>query len=262
MIQLPEISPYIFQIGSMGPTWYGLMYVVGFVLGYQLAKYQVKSMPDWTQEQVSDLLTYVIFGVILGGRVGYVLFYQFDYFLSHPLYLFYITDGGMSFHGGLLGVVFALWWFAKRKQKSWLAVGDFVAPLFPIGLFFGRIGNFINAELWGKVTDVPWGVVFPNGGALPRHPSQLYEALLEGLVLFVLIYWYSRKKPPIGRLSGLFLVGYGLARFIVEFVRLPDSHIGYIAFGWLTKGQLLSLPMIAIGLFLLLRQSLPSERKR
>lgn len=262
MIQLPEISPYIFQIGSMGPTWYGLMYVVGFVLGYQLAKYQVKSMPDWTQEQVSDLLTYVIFGVILGGRVGYVLFYQFDYFLSHPLYLFYITDGGMSFHGGLLGVVFALWWFAKRKQKSWLAVGDFVAPLFPIGLFFGRIGNFINAELWGKVTDVPWGVVFPNGGALPRHPSQLYEALLEGLVLFVLIYWYSRKKPPIGRLSGLFLVGYGLARFIVEFVRLPDSHIGYIAFGWLTKGQLLSLPMIAIGLFLLLRQSPSSERKR
>lgn len=262
MIQLPEISPYIFQIGSMGPTWYGLMYVVGFVLGYQLAKYQVKSMPDWTQEQVSDLLTYVIFGVILGGRVGYVLFYQFDYFLSHPLYLFYITDGGMSFHGGLLGVVFALWWFAKRKQKNWLAVGDFVAPLFPIGLFFGRIGNFINAELWGKVTDVPWGVVFPNGGALSRHPSQLYEALLEGLVLFVLIYWYSRKKPPIGRLSGLFLVGYGLARFIVEFVRLPDSHIGYIAFGWLTKGQLLSLPMIAIGLFLLLRQSLPSERKR
>lgn len=261
MIQLPEISPYIFQIGSIGPTWYGLMYVIGFMLGYQLAKYRAKSLPSWTEELVSDLLTYAILGVILGGRIGYVLFYQFDYFLSNPLYLFRITDGGMSFHGGLLGVIFALWLFAKRKQKNWLAVGDFVAPLFPIGLFFGRIGNFINAELWGKVTDVPWGVVFPHGGSLPRHPSQLYEGLLEGLLLFIVIYYYSRKKLPLGRLSGLFLVGYGLARFMVEFVRVPDAHIGYIAFDWLTKGQLLSLPMIAIGLFLLLRRTVLDEKK-
>lgn len=260
MIHLPEISPYIFQIGSIGPTWYGLMYVIGFVLGYQLAKYRAKSL-GWTEEAVSDLLTYAILGVILGGRIGYVLFYQLDTFLANPLYLFYITDGGMSFHGGLLGVIFALWLFAKRKQKSWLAVGDFVAPLFPIGLFFGRIGNFINAELWGKVTDVPWGVVFPNGGVLPRHPSQLYEAVLEGLVLFIVIYWYAGKKPPLGRLSGTFLLGYGLARFVVEFVRLPDAHIGYIAWDWLTKGQLLSLPMIAIGLFLLCRQSTTHEKK-
>lgn len=261
MIQLPEISPYIFQIGSIGPTWYGLMYVIGFVLGYQLARYRAKSLVGWTEEQVSDLLTYAILGVILGGRVGYVLFYQLDYFLSNPLYLFRITDGGMSFHGGLLGVILALWLFAKRKQKSWLAVGDFVAPLFPIGLFFGRIGNFINAELWGKVTDVPWGVVFPNGGPLPRHPSQLYEGLLEGLLLFMIVYSYSRKNPPLGRLSGTFLVGYGLARFMIEFVRVPDAHIGYIAFDWLTKGQLLSLPMIVVGLFLLLRRTVSGEEK-
>lgn len=254
MIQLPEISPYIFQIGGFGPTWYGLMYVIGFMLGYWLAQHRAKQLPDWTEEQVSDLLTYAVLGVILGGRIGYVLFYQWETFLANPAYLFKITEGGMSFHGGLLGVIFALWLFARKHHKRWLAVGDFVAPLFPIGLFFGRIGNFINAELWGKVTDVPWGVVFPTGGPLARHPSQLYEALLEGLVLFIAVFIYSRKQPPVGRLSGLFLLGYGLSRFVVEFVRVPDEHIGYIAFDWLTKGQLLSLPMVIVGLFLLLRK--------
>lgn len=251
MIQLPEISPYIFKIGSIGPTWYGLMYVVGFLLGYQLAKYRAKRMPNWSEQQVSDLLTYAILGVILGGRIGYVSFYQLDTFLDNPLYLFKITEGGMSFHGGLLGVILALWLFARRHGKSLFDVGDFVAPIFPVGLFFGRIGNFINAELWGKVTDVPWGMVFPNGGALPRHPSQLYEALLEGLVLFIIIWWFAGKKPAAGRLSGLFLMGYGIARFIVEFVRVPDAHLGYIAFDWLTKGQQLSLPMIVLGAYLL-----------
>lgn len=254
MIQLPEISPYIFKIGSIGPTWYGLMYVVGFLLGYQLAKYRAKRMPNWSEQQVSDLLTYAILGVILGGRIGYVLFYQLNTFLDNPFYLFKITEGGMSFHGGLLGVILALWLFARRHGKSLFDVGDFVAPIFPIGLFFGRIGNFINAELWGKVTDVPWGMVFPNGGALPRHPSQLYEALLEGLVLFIIIWWFAGKKPAAGRLSGLFLMGYGIARFIVEFVRVPDAHLGYIAFDWLTKGQQLSLPMIVLGAYLLFRK--------
>ncbi|PIE45519.1 MAG: prolipoprotein diacylglyceryl transferase [Gammaproteobacteria bacterium] len=254
MVQLPEISPYIFKIGSVGPTWYGLMYVIGFLLGYQYAKYRAKSMPQWSEQHISDLLTYAILGVILGGRIGYVLFYQFDYFINSPLYLFKITDGGMSFHGGLLGVVLALIAFARKNRKHWLSVTDFVAPVFPIGLFFGRIGNFINAELWGKVTDVPWGVVFPNGGPLPRHPSQLYEALLEGLVLFFVMAIYAKSRPTRGRLSGLFLLGYGLSRFAVELVRLPDAHIGYMAFGWLTRGQLLTVPMIVFGLFLLLRK--------
>lgn len=252
MLQLPEIPRYIFTVGGIGPTWYGLMYVIGFMLGYQLAKYRAKSLPDWSAEQVSNLLTYVVFGVVLGGRCGYVLFYQFPLFVENPLYLFNIRQGGMSFHGGLLGVIFAMWLFAYRNDKSWLAVSDFAAPLFPIGLFFGRIGNFINAELWGKVTDMPWGVVFPYAGDLPRHPSQLYEALLEGLLLFVVILWYARKKPPTGHLSGMFLLGYGIVRFIVEFVRVPDIHIGYMAFGWLTRGQLLCLPMIIVGAALLL----------
>lgn len=251
MIQLPEISPYIFKIGNIGPTWYGLMYVVGFVLGYQVAKYRAKRMPNWSEQQVSDLLTYAILGVILGGRVGYVLFYQFGLFIENPLYLFKITEGGMSFHGGLLGVIFALWLFARRHNKTLFEVGDFVAPIFPIGLFFGRIGNFINAELWGRVTDVPWGVVFPNGGALPRHPSQLYEALLEGLILFMIIWWFAAKKPAAGRLSGLFLVGYGVGRFMVEFVRVPDAHLPETL---LTRGQLLSLPMIVFGAYLLFRK--------
>ncbi len=259
MINFPEISPYIFQldipkIGSIGPTWYGLMYVVGFLLGYQWAKRMMKRKPSWTEEQISDLLTYAILGVILGGRIGYVLFYQFEYFLENPLYLFKITEGGMSFHGGLLGVIVAIFWFSRRYDKTLIEVGDFVAPIFPIGLFFGRIGNFINSELWGIPTDLPWGVVFPNGGPWPRHPSQLYEALLEGLVLFIVINWVARKPRSAGVLSGLFLCGYGILRFLVEFVRVPDAHIGYIdfiSFDWFTRGQQLSLPMLVVGLLLI-----------
>lgn len=251
MIHLPEISPYIFKVGSVGPTWYGLMYVVGFLLGYQVAKYRAKRLSNWSEQQVSDLLTYAVLGVILGGRVGYVLFYQFGFFLENPLYLFKITEGGMSFHGGLLGVILALWLFARRYDKHLFEVGDFVAPIFPIGLFFGRIGNFINAELWGRQTDLPWGVVFPNGGPLPRHPSQLYEAILEGLLLFILVWWFAGKKPASGRLSGLFLVGYGIGRFVVEFVRVPDAHLPVEL---LTRGQQLSLPMIVFGAYLLFRK--------
>ncbi len=255
MIKLPEISPYIFNIGGIGPTWYGLMYVIGFLLGYQVLKYRAKKTLGWSEELASSLLTYCILGVILGGRIGYVLFYQFDYFLQSPLYLFKITQGGMSFHGGLLGVALALFLFAKFKQKAFLQVTDLVSPIFPIGLFFGRIGNFINGELWGKPTDLPWAVIFPNDyQQLARHPSQLYEAALEGLVLFIILYWASSRNWALGRVSGLFLFGYGVARFVVEFVRLPDAHIGYIAFGWLTKGQLLTIPMMIIGLYFLLRK--------
>lgn len=255
MIHLPEISPYIFKVGSIGPTWYGLMYVLGFLIGYQLVVRWAKQRSDWDEEQVSSLLTYVILGVIVGGRIGYVLFYQFALFVENPLYLFRITDGGMSFHGGLLGVIFAVWLFAYKKQRTFFSVMDFIAPVFPIGLFFGRIGNFINGELWGHKTNVPWAVVFPQDSqGLPRHPSQLYEAILEGLVLFVVIYWFAKSKPAVGRVSGLFLLGYGISRFVVEFVRVPDAHIGYMAFGWLTRGQLLTIPMMLLGLYLLLRK--------
>ncbi len=249
----PEFSPYIFKIGSIGPTWYGLMYVISFILGYQFAKYRIKKITSWTEEQISDLLTYAIVGVILGGRIGYVLFYQFSRFIDNPLYLFKITEGGMSFHGGLLGVVLAMFLFKLKTKKSLLDIADFVAPIFPIGLFFGRIGNLINMELWGRVTDVPWGVIFPNAGDLPRHPSQLYEAGLEGLALFIILNMYAKTKPAVGRLSGLFLVGYSLARFFVEFFREPDYDKGFIAFDWLTMGQLLSAPMVLVGLFLLFR---------
>lgn len=255
MIHLPEISPYIIKIGPIGPTWYGLMYVVGFILGYQLLKYHLKDRDDWHEEQLNSLLTYVILGVILGGRIGYVFFYHFDLFVENPLYLLKITQGGMSFHGGLLGVLLAVALFVYHQKKSFLVTMDFIAPVFPIGLFFGRLGNFINGELWGHQTDVPWAVVFPNDpSALARHPSQIYEALLEGVLLFVILNLYYKRRPATGRVGGLFLLGYGLARFVVEFVRLPDAHIGYMAFGWLTRGQLLTVPMILIGLYFLLRK--------
>ncbi len=260
MITFPTISPYLFQVdvpklGTIGPTWYGLMYVVGFLLGYQWAKHRIKRLPTWTELQISDLLTYAIVGVIVGGRVGYVLFYHLDLFLANPAYLFKITEGGMSFHGGLLGVAIAVFLFARKHDKGWVETCDFVTPIVPIGLFFGRIGNFINAELWGKTTDVPWGVVFPNGGPLPRHPSQLYEALLEGLLLFIIMNYMARQPRGRGFLSGLFLLGYGVARFAVEFVRVPDAHLGHVGTGWLdwlTRGQQLSFPMIVIGAGLML----------
>ncbi|MBS9781865.1 MAG: prolipoprotein diacylglyceryl transferase [Gammaproteobacteria bacterium] len=256
MIYLPEISPYIFKIGSFGPTWYGLMYAISFLLGYQLVKYFTKDRDDWSEDLVSSLLTYIILGVILGGRIGYVLFYHFDLFLQNPLYLFKITEGGMSFHGGLIGVIVAVWLFSRKNQRSFFSVIDLIAIVAPIGLFFGRIGNFINGELWGHTTDVPWAMVFPQDPQqLPRHPSQLYEAGLEGLLLFIIVYLFARTKPATGRISGLFLVGYGLARFSVEFVRLPDAHIGHIASSnWLTMGQALTVPMIVLGLFLLFRK--------
>ena len=185
-------------------------------------------------------------GVILGGRIGYVLFYQFTYFLENPLYLLRIDQGGMSFHGGTLGVITAIFWFAKTRKKSIFEVGDFVVPLVPLGLLAGRIGNFINGELWGRVSDVPWAMVFPTGGPEPRHPSQLYEAFFEGLVLFLMLQWFARKPRPAGSVSGLFLVGYGVFRFAIEYFREPDAHLGLFG-GFISMGQILSLPMIVIG---------------
>ncbi|KKK76729.1 hypothetical protein LCGC14_2860720, partial [marine sediment metagenome] len=200
---------------------------------------------------VSDLLFYGMLGVILGGRIGYVLFYQFSYFLENPLYLFRIDQGGMSFHGGTLGVISAICIFAWTRKKQLLAVGDFVAPLVPVGLLAGRIGNFINGELWGRTTDVPWGIVFPTGGPLARHPSQLYEAFLEGLVLFIILYVFTKKPRPAGSVGGLFLLGYGVFRFCVEYVREPDAHLGLFG-GFISMGQILSLPMVIAGLGLII----------
>ena len=260
MLQFPQISPYIIELGPVKPTWYGMMYVAGFVLGYWAARYRARHDPRWPVAQISDLLTYIMIGVIAGGRVGYVLFYGMGNWAKDWLYPLKIWEGGMSFHGGLLGVLIAMFFFARKQGKRYFEVTDFIAPLIPIGLFFGRIGNFINGELWGRVTDLPWGMVFPTGGAFPRHPSQLYEAFLEGLVLFLMLWFYSKKTRPYGRVSGLFLVGYGVFRSAVEFVREPDSHLRYLAFDWLTMGMLLSLPMIAFGLWLLLRPQGAKEK--
>ncbi|MAD16926.1 MAG: prolipoprotein diacylglyceryl transferase [Alteromonadaceae bacterium] len=249
----PQIDPIIFSIGPLSLRWYGLMYLVGFAAAFWLAGVRL-SRTNWTKEQLSDLLFWGFLGVILGGRIGYVLFYQFELFLSDPLYLFKIWTGGMSFHGGLLGVITALWWFSRKAKCTFLQVGDFIAPLVPIGLGAGRIGNFINAELWGRTTDVSWGVIFPGAGPLPRHPSQLYEFALEGVVLFLMLWLYSRKPRPIGAVSGLFLLGYGSFRFFVEFFREPDQHIGLYegAFSLgISQGQILSAPMIIGGIALM-----------
>lgn len=245
----PNIDPIIFSLGPLHVRWYGLMYLVGFVAAYLLAHKRLEQT-SWSKEQLADLLFWGFVGVILGGRIGYVLFYQFDMFLANPLYLFKIWAGGMSFHGGLLGVLAALAWQAKRMKAKFLEVGDFIAPLVPIGLGAGRIGNFLNAELWGRPTDVPWAIIFPNAGNVPRHPSQLYEFALEGVVLFIILWLYSAKPRPTGAVSGLFLLGYGAFRFFVEYFRQPDAHLGLYDVG-LSQGQLLCVPMIALGIWLM-----------
>ena len=244
----PQIDPVALSLGPLQIHWYGLMYLFGFVGAWFLGRLRAERY-GWTVTEVEDLLFYGAIGVIVGGRLGYVLFYDLTANLAAPLNIIKVWQGGMSFHGGLIGVLTAFWWFARKTNRSFFAVSDFIAPLVPIGLLTGRIGNFINSELWGKVSDVPWAIVFPNGGPLARHPSQLYEAGLEGLALFIILWLYSAKPKPLGAISGLFLLGYGGFRFLVEFVRIPDPQYGYLAFNWLTMGQVLSLPMIIIGLF-------------
>lgn len=254
MIVHPGIDPVAFSIGPVSVQWYGLMYLAGFVAGYWLGVVRARRPGSgWTSDDVADVLFYIAIGVILGGRLGYVLFYNAGYYLDNPLEILALWTGGMSFHGGLLGVIAAMAWYAWKTNRGFFQVADFVAPLTPLGLLAGRIGNFINQELWGRPTDLPWAMMFPatDPSRLPRHPSMLYEAMLEGVVLFVVLWWYSRQPRRAGRVSGLFLACYGMFRFIVEFVREPDPHIGYLAFDWLTMGQVLSLPMVLLGLVLL-----------
>lgn len=253
MLKHPQFDPVAISVGPLKVHWYGLTYLAGFALGWWLGK--VRARKSWTpvnEQQVGDLLFYIALGVILGGRFGYVVFYNFDQFIGDPLWLLRVWEGGMSFHGGLIGVMLAMWWYGRRLECGFFRIADFVAPLVPVGLGFGRIGNFINGELWGRPTDVPWGMVFPQApDALARHPSQLYQFALEGVALFAVLWLFSSKPRPAMAVSGLFLILYGVFRIINEFFRQPDPQLGYLAFDWLTMGQLLSLPMVIAGALLM-----------
>lgn len=252
MIPYPHIDPIAFSIGPLKVHWYGIMYVIGFLAAWGLGTYRAKKPNSpFTPDQVADLLFYGALGVILGGRLGYMLFYDIPNFLHNPLIFFRVWDGGMSFHGGLIGVIVALWLYTRKLKMPIFVATDFIAPFVPIGLGAGRIGNFINGELWGRVTDVPWAMVFPKAGPLPRHPSQLYEFLLEGVLLFIILWFFSKKPKPMMAISALFLLGYGCLRFFVEFFRQPDPQMGFVAFGWMTEGQLLCIPMVIIGALML-----------
>ena len=277
MIFLHQIDPVAVSLGPLRVHWYGLMYLLGFLLAWWLGRRRIRAgrLPGVDEDGFGDLLFYGLIGVIVGGRLGSVLFYDFNTYLQNPLQVLKVWEGGMSFHGGLIGVLVAAWLWSRRHRRHFFDTMDFLAPLVPPGLGFGRIGNYIGGELWGKYTRGDWGVVFPSGlpepyrsldpvalkaqfeaGALDayaRHPSQLYQALLEGLALFGVLWWFSAKPRPRYAVSGLFALLYGGFRFLVEFVRVPDAQLGYLAFGWLTMGQVLSLPLVLLGLFLLWR---------
>lgn len=253
MLIHPQFDPVALHIGPLSVRWYGLMYLLAFVLVLVLGRYRIRKQP-WlglTRRDLDDMLFLGVLGVVIGGRLGYILFYKFGDYLREPMHILYVWEGGMSFHGGFLGVILAMAWFARSRAKNWLAITDFIAPLVPLGLGAGRLGNFINAELWGRPTDLPWAMVFPNIDSLPRHPSQLYEFALEGLVLFALLWWFSRRPRPVGAVSGVFLLGYGTLRFVAEFSREPDSFLGLLALG-LSMGQWLSVPMALAGIAMLL----------
>jgi len=260
MLIHPQIDPVAIHLGPLAVHWYGLTYLAAFALFMFLGQRRLRHEPfasiagpgAWTRRDVEDILFLGVLGVVIGGRLGYCLFYKPGYYLSHPLEILAVWQGGMSFHGGMLGVVAAMLWFAHTRQKPWLQVADFVAPCVPTGLAAGRVGNFINGELWGRFSapDLPWGMVFPGSGSdLPRHPSQVYQFLLEGLLLFVLLWLYARKPRKRGQVAAAFLIGYGIFRFIAEYFREPDSFLGLLALG-LSMGQWLCLPMVAGGIML------------
>ncbi|MCH5050357.1 prolipoprotein diacylglyceryl transferase [Pectobacterium aquaticum] len=272
-LAFPQFDPVIFSIGPLALHWYGLMYLVGFIFAMWLAVRRANKLGSgWTKDEVENLLYMGFLGVFVGGRLGYVLFYAFPSFLENPLYLFKVWDGGMSFHGGLMGVICVMLWFAHRTKRNFFQVADFIAPLIPFGLGAGRLGNFINGELWGRVTtDTPWAMLFPGSrgedmvlavsnpqwqaifnqyGMLPRHPSQLYQMMLEGVALFIILNLFIRKSRPMGSVSGLFLIGYGMFRIITEFFRQPDAQLGLFG-GLFSMGQILSLPMVIAGILMM-----------
>ena len=247
MWHYPQIDPVAISLGPFNVHWYAISYLVAIFLCWRVMRHRAAWVkPTWSEEQISDLIFYGVLGMILGGRVGYMLFYGFDNLLANPLSLFKVWQGGMSFHGGLLGVILAGLYFARRQKRSFLAVTDFVAPAIPLGLGCGRIGNFINAELPGRVAEVPWALVYP-GESIGRHPSSLYQAFLEGPLLFVVIWVLAGRFRKTGMVSGGFLIIYGVFRFVSEFFRMPDSHMGFVALGWMSQGQLLCIPMVLTG---------------
>lgn len=252
MFTFPQFNPVVISLGPLSIHWYGVMYIIAFGGAWVLASYRRNMKPNqWSTDQISDLIFYGAIGAVVGGRLGSVFFYNFDRFLEDPLWVFRVWEGGMSFHGGLLGVGVALYFYSKSLRKGFWETIDFIVPFVPFGLGAGRIGNFIGGELWGRPTDVSWGMVFPHVDQLPRHPSQLYEVALEGVALFILLWWFSSNPRPRLAVSGVFALGYGSFRFFIEFFREPDQQIGFIAFEWLTMGQLLSVPMAAGGILLL-----------
>ncbi|WEZ82946.1 prolipoprotein diacylglyceryl transferase [Rhizobium sp. 32-5/1] len=263
IMPFPDIDPVLFSIGPLQVHWYGLAYVAGILLGWQYARRLVRNTALWrngqpaaTETQLDDFLLWAAAGIVGGGRIGYILFYDFASVVENPIRALEIWNGGMSFHGGLIGTLIAMLIFARKNGIAIWSLFDIVCAVVPIGLLFGRIANFINAELWGRLSSMPWAVVFPTGGPFARHPSQLYEAALEGIVLLAmlafLIYRRHALKSP-GLVSGVFVCGYALSRIFVEFFREPDAQIGYLAGGWLTMGMLLSLPMVFIGLWAIAR---------
>ncbi|MDD9890747.1 MAG: prolipoprotein diacylglyceryl transferase [Gammaproteobacteria bacterium] len=252
MLTFPQFDPVAFAIGPISIHWYGVMYIIAFAGAWGLASYRSKKIPDqWNAEQISDLVFYGALGAVLGGRIGSVFFYNFDRFLSDPIWLLRVWEGGMAFHGGLLGVLIAFYLYSKSIGKGFWETIDFIAPFVPFGLGAGRLGNFIGGELWGRPTEVAWGMVFPHVDNLARHPSQLYQVALEGVALFIIVWWFSSSPKPRMAVAGVFSLTYGCFRFFVEYFREPDSHLGFVALDWMTMGQLLCIPMIIAGLVLL-----------
>ena len=244
------IDPVIVSIGPFAIRWYGMMYILGFVIAYFMIKLEVKRKRiNFTTQDINDFILCLAFGLIIGARIGYVVFYNLSYYIKVPLKIFFVWEGGMSFHGGLIGAIIVGFLFLKKRKIRFYDLADIVIVPVPIGLFLGRIGNFINGELYGRPTTVPWGLVFPHGGPMPRHPSQLYEALFEGCILFVLLWYLSRREWPKGFIFWSFFIFYGIFRFNVEFFREPDSHLGFVL-GFLTRGQILCIPMVILGIFM------------